>query len=140
MPQTRELLDALALSLRPEVSSDSLAAAVDAMLECEEAVTLCATGMVAEDDVSRMRDAIHHDMNCADILGVTRRLLTRGSTSVLLATQLEACVMACERSIELCGVHASHHEHCRMCVEANGRCAAACRRVLQELHGLTTPA
>jgi hypothetical protein len=135
MPQTREILDTFAVNFRPQVSSESLAAAIDAMLECEEAVTACAAAMVTEDDVRAMQDAIICDLNCVDVVAATRRVLSRGTDSALLGSQLEACVMACEHSGEQCAKHAGHHEHCRMCLAATRRCAEACRQVLQGLHG-----
>jgi hypothetical protein len=135
MSQTRQVLDTVAVSIRPQVSSESMAAAIDAMLECEEAITVCAAGMVTEDDVRDMQDAIICDMNCADVVAATRRVLTRGVDSALVSAHLEACVIACEHSAEQCAKHAGHHEHCRMCSEATGKCAEACRQVLRGLHG-----
>lgn len=133
--QTRELLDSSALSLTPQVSSDRLAAAVEAMLECEEAVTACAAAMLGEAEPAGMREAIRHDLNCADVVAVTRRVLTRGADITLVSSQLEACVMACERSARLCGEHAGHCTHCRICADAAKRCAEACRQLIQGLHG-----
>jgi hypothetical protein len=135
MPQTREFLDTLAVSFRPQVSSERLAAAIDAMVECEEAATACAAAMVAADDVQALQDAIIRDLNCADVVAATRRVVSRGSDTALLSSQLEACVMACEHSAELCAEHAHHHDHCRMCSQATLNCAEACRQVLQGLHG-----
>jgi hypothetical protein len=135
MPQTRQLLDTLAVSFRPEVSSEHLAAAIDAMLECEEAVTACAAAMIGEDDVRELHDAIIRDLNCSDTVATTRRLISRGSDAALLSAQLEACVIACEHSAERCAEHAHHHEHCRICSQATLRCAEACRQILHRLHG-----
>ena len=134
MSQTRQVLDTVAISIRPQVSSESMAVAIDAMLECEEAINVCAAGMVIEDDVRDLREAIIRDMNCADVVGATRRVLTRGVDSALLSSQLEACMIACEDSAEQCAMHASDHEHCRMCSEATRKCAEACRQVLRGLH------
>jgi hypothetical protein len=134
MPQTRQLLDTMTVSLEPQVRGETIAAAIDAMLECEEAVIACGAAMVTEANVSELQDAIIRDMNCADVLAVTRRVLTRGFDIALLSSQLEACVMACEHSADLCAKHAGHHEHCRMCSEATRRCAEACRQVLRGLH------
>ncbi|WP_432826458.1 four-helix bundle copper-binding protein [Dactylosporangium sp. CA-092794] len=135
MSQTRDLLGTLTLQFRPEVSSERLAAAIDAMAECEEAVTACAAAMVTEDDVQALREAITRDLNCADVVAATRRVLARGSDAALLSSQLEACLAACEHSAELCARHSHHHEHCRMCSQATLRCAEACRQVLHGLHG-----
>jgi len=71
------------------------------------------------------------------VAAATRRVLTRdtGPDTALLSAQLEACLVACERSHELCSQHAEHHEHCRLCSEATARCAEVCRQVLSMLHG-----
>ena len=135
MSQTRDLLDTVALRVRPQVSSERLAAVIDAMAACEEAVTACAAAMVAEDDVRGLRDAIIQDLNCSDVVAAARRVVSRGADAALLGSLLEACVTACEHSAELCGEHAHHHEHCRLCSQATSRCAEMCRAVLDGLHG-----
>jgi hypothetical protein len=83
-----------------------------------------------------MQGAIIRDLNCADVVAVTRRVLTGGNDGALLSSQLEACVMACEHSAELCAKHAGHHEHCRLCSQATRECAEACRQALRELRQL----
>ncbi|GAA0727051.1 four-helix bundle copper-binding protein [Dactylosporangium roseum] len=135
MSQTRELLDTLAVSFRPQVSSEQLASVIDAMAACEEAATACAAAMVAEDDVRVLQDAIIRDLNCADVVAAARRVVSRGADAALLGSLLEACVAACEHSAELCGRHAHHHDHCRICSQATSRCAEACRAILRGLHG-----
>lgn len=101
----------------------------------EQAVTACAVGMLAEKEADELRTAVNRDLNCADVASTTRRVLTRGTDSdhALLAAQLQACVMACEHSHELCAQHAQRHEHCRLCSEATDRAAIACREVLRSL-------
>ncbi|WP_405686951.1 hypothetical protein [Streptomyces sp. NBC_00057] len=47
--------------------------------------------------------------------------------------QAQACLIACRRSRDLCEQHAQHHEHCRLCADATGRAADACREVLVAL-------
>ncbi|GAA2585197.1 four-helix bundle copper-binding protein [Dactylosporangium fulvum] len=135
MSQTRELLDTLAVSFRPQVGSEQLASVIDAMAACEEAATACAAAMVAEDDVRALQDAIIRDLNCADVVAAARRVVSRGGDATLLGSLLETCVMACEHSAELCGRHAHHHDHCRICSQATLQCAEACRAVLRGLHG-----
>ncbi|WP_238008505.1 four-helix bundle copper-binding protein [Dactylosporangium sp. AC04546] len=135
MSQTRELLDTVAVSIRPQVSSERLAAVIDAMAACEEAVTACAAAMVAEDDVQVLQDAINRDLDCADVVAAARRVVSRGGDVALLGPLLEACVTACEHSARLCAAHAHHHDHCRLCSQATSRCAQMCRDVLQGLHG-----
>jgi hypothetical protein len=99
-------------------------------------VTACAAAMLTESDLAQLVPAVARDMDCADVAEVTCRVLTRGTgpDSALLGAQLESCVVACERSHELCSKHAQHHAHCRMCSEATYRCAEACRQALNALH------
>lgn len=134
MTSTRELFDTMIA--KSGLSSDVLAAAVDALQEGEEIVAACSMGMLGAQDALQLAPAISRDLDCADILGVTRRILTRGSgpDHTLITAQLEACLLACERSYELCSRHADHHAHCRMCADATRRCADMCRQVLTAIH------
>lgn len=134
MLRTRELLDSM--TTRPTLSSDHRAAAIEAMQDCIEAVTACAAAMLTEDDVATLAPAVNRDMDCADVVTAALNVLTRagGPDSSLLSSQLEACLLACERSHELCGRHAAHHTHCRMCADATKQCADACRQALNALH------
>jgi hypothetical protein len=88
--------------------------------------------MLAEKAADELRGAIDQDLDCADVTAATRRILTRHSSHdpALLTAQVEACLIACLRSHELCSGHAEHHEHCRICAEATGHAADACRNVL----------
>ncbi|MGI5471888.1 hypothetical protein [Streptomyces sp. CA-132043] len=134
MLQTRELFDTMAA--KGGFDSAVLADAVDVLQECEEAVMACATGMLAGSDAAQT-SGIGRDLDCADVAGTTRRVLTRsgGPDDTLVRTQLEACVVACERSNEVCGAQAGHHAHCRICAETTRRCAEMCRRLLGTLPG-----
>ncbi len=133
MLPTRELIDSLVT--HAPLDTPTIASVVDALSDCEEAVTACAAGMVGEPDVDRMRTAILHDLDCGDVVVATRRLLTRatGEDGALLAAQLEACLIACQRSHEACRRTADAHEHCRLCSEATQRAAEACRQALQAM-------
>lgn len=134
MLQTRELFDSL--TVKAGLSSEVLSTAVEALQDCEEAVSACAMGMLAEPGVQEMAPAVSRDLDCADVAEATRRVLTRGSgpDPSLLSAQFEACLLACERSHEMCSRHAEHHAHCRMCADATRRCAEMCRHVLAALH------
>lgn len=134
MLQTQELFDSM--TIKTELSSHDLAAIVEALQDCAEAVTVCAAAMLTEDDRADLAPAISHDMDCADVVAATRTVLTRGNgpNSSLISAQLEACLIACERSYEYCHRHADHHEHCRLCSEATRYCAEMCRTTLQALH------
>lgn len=135
MTQTRELF--ASMTAQPWMSSEALAGTVDALQSVEEVVTACAMGMLAEEEAPELRVAVSRDLDCADVVEATRRVLTRGSgpDSRLLRAQLEACVIACERSFEECSRHAEHHTHCRLCSQATRRCADACRQALGSLGG-----
>ncbi|NNN31103.1 hypothetical protein HLK59_12105 [Streptomyces sp. S3(2020)] len=130
MIHTRELLDSV--TTESILSNEVLAAAVDVLAACETAVTACATGMLAEKDADTLRAAIDGDLDCADIVAATRRILTRhsGHDPALLTAQAEACLLACRRSHDLCTGHVEHHEHCRICADATAQAADACRNVL----------
>ncbi|AEH09308.1 MULTISPECIES: hypothetical protein [Protofrankia] len=133
MLEVRELFDSMAASM--SLSSEDRARGVDALNDCEEAVTACASAMLTMTDQADVQMAVRRDLDCADVVHATRRLLTRGSgpDSSLLGVQLEACLLACEQSNELCAAHASHHEYCRICSEATRRCATVCRDLLNAL-------
>ncbi|WP_030659992.1 hypothetical protein [Streptomyces rimosus] len=128
------LLDSIAAKTR--LGTDVLAPAADALADCERAVLVCATGMLASDDVDRMREAVRADLDCHDVAGAALRLLMRegGAEPRLLGAQLDACVIACERSNELCRTHAGRHEHCRLCTQATTRAIDACHTVRRALH------
>ncbi|MEK8170582.1 hypothetical protein NKH77_16180 [Streptomyces sp. M19] len=134
MLQTRELFQSLA-ARADHLDNRTLAATADALATCEQAVTACAVGMIAEKEADELRLAVNRDLDCADVVSATRRVLTRGTDAdhALLARQLEACATACERSHDACERHATRHEHCRICSHATGRAAAACRETLEIL-------
>ncbi|ETK32763.1 hypothetical protein [Microbispora sp. ATCC PTA-5024] len=133
MLPTRELIDSL--SMHAALDTETLASVVDALSDCEEAVTACSAGMLGEQDIDRMRLSVLHDLDCGDVVVATRRLLTRATSddSALIAAQLEVCLMACRRSHDACSRTASVHEHCRLCAAATDRAADACRRALDAL-------
>jgi hypothetical protein len=131
----RELIDSLAV--HAAVDSRTLASVVDALSGCEEAVIACSAGMVAEQDIDRMRASVLRDLDCSEVVATTRRLLTRATAgdSTLITAQLEACLIACRRSEEQCKLTAAEHEHCRLCTAATHRAAEACRQALEVLRG-----
>ncbi|MFE3260953.1 hypothetical protein ACFXPS_37040 [Nocardia sp. NPDC059091] len=131
MSQTHELVESL--NIKSSLTSQQLACGVDALLECEEAVTACAAGMLSEPTMGPMISA---DLDCADVVAATRRLLTRhtGPDTAVLSAQLEACLLACERSSQFCGNFAERHEHCRICSQATRRCVETSRELLHALH------
>jgi hypothetical protein len=131
----RELIESLAG--HAAIDSRTLAQVVDALSGCEEAVIACSAGMVAEQDIDRMRASVLRDLECSEVVATTRRLLTRATAddSTLITAQLEACLIACRRSEEQCKLTAAEHEHCRLCTAATRRAAEACRQALEALRG-----
>ncbi|MGW1681865.1 hypothetical protein [Saccharopolyspora sp. NPDC002376] len=61
--------------------------------------------------------------------------ISNGVDTSLLGAQLEGCLVACERSHDLCSKHAERHTHCRMCADATPHCPDMCRPALNSLHG-----
>ena len=135
MHQTRELIDNLAT--HAALDSETLAHVLDVLSSCENAVTACAAGMLAEQDIVQMRSFVRHDMDCGDVVATTRRLLTRATEddNTLITAQLEACLIACRLSEEHCKMTAAVHEHCRLCMETTHEAAEACRLALKVMRG-----
>jgi hypothetical protein len=131
----RELIESLAG--HAAFDSGTLAHVVEALSGCEEAVIACSAGMVAEQDIDRMRASVLRDLECGEVVATTRRLLTRATAddSTLITAQLEACLIACRRSEQQCKLTAAEHEHCRLCTAATHRAAEACRQALEVLRG-----
>jgi hypothetical protein len=133
MLEARELFDSLTTSVN--IDGERWSAAIDALGSCHEAVTVCAAAMLSSEDRART-SAIQRDLDCADVTLATLRVLSRatGSDPTLLSAQLEACLLACERSHESCSAHAEHHRHCRICSQTTKQCADACRDLLAAVH------
>lgn len=51
----------------------------------------------------------------------------------MISAQFEACLLACERSYEMCSKHAAEHAPCRMISDATHRCADMRRQILGAL-------
>jgi hypothetical protein len=65
MHPTRELIDSL--EVHAALDSETLAHVLDALSSCEEAVTACAAGMLAAQDIERMRSSVLRDLDCSDV-------------------------------------------------------------------------
>lgn len=118
------------------LSGVALAVAMETLRDCEQATVACSTAMLALSDAGPFAGAVARDLDCADVVAATLRVLVRrsGDGAALLGAQLEACLVACERSNEVCATHACHHEHCRICSEATRRAAETCKELLETLH------
>ena len=135
MTDTRQMLEA---SPKPvPVDLDTLAAAIDACLNCVQTCTTCADSDLIEEDVGAMRACIALCHTCAEICDVTARVLSRPGhwDHEVVRPLLEACVRTCTTCAEECDRHAEHHRHCAVCAEACRKCIQACRAVLAAKRG-----
>lgn len=128
MLEARELFDSI--TVPTDIDGDHWSSTITALGNCQDAVTACAGAMLLVGD--GMSSGVLRDLDCADVVQATARVLTRaaGMDRTLLAAQLEACLLACERSHEFCRAHAEHLPHCRICSESTRACADACRELL----------
>jgi hypothetical protein len=139
MTYTKDMLDATPKGV--PLSTEVLAAAIDACLSCVQACTTCADEDLAEPDVDEMRRCIALCLNCADVCDVTARLLSRAAHWEPLVAHglLQACVRSCADSAAECARHAHHHRHCAICEKVCRECVQACDALLgteafKELH------
>lgn len=112
---------------------EEAAAAIDACLNCAQACVSCADSDLAEEDVEEMRRCIALDQNCADLCGVTARILSRPVywDEFVVHRVLQACVRVCTLCAEECDRHADHHRHCAICAKACRACVQACNALLE---------
>jgi hypothetical protein len=113
----------------------TLAECIAACAECIQICAACADACLAEADPAMMVPCIRLDLDCADICGVTGRVLVRqtATTPEVVRAQLQACLVACRACADECSKHAGHHEHCGVCAETCRRCEAACQALLDTL-------
>jgi hypothetical protein len=106
-------------------------ALVQAAASCAYSCTTCADACLEEEEPAALRRCIRLNQDCAEICGVTARLIARpgAQDQGLLRAQLEACAVACRACAAECERHSGHMEHCRVCAEACQECAAACDRM-----------
>src|SRR4051794_5811824 len=123
------------MKLHPQPSSldrDALFRCIDDCLDCAASCIGCADASQSEEDVQELVRVIRLCLDCADACEATGRVVTRQSAPDrrALAAMLEACSAACLASAEECELHATHHEHCRVCAEVCLRCRKACDDLL----------
>ena len=130
MTDTSGILDASPSEVPLGVAA--VAAAIDACLSCAQTCTSCSDADLAEDDVAEMRTCIALCLNCADVCGLTARVLSRPThwDHFVVHRLLQACVRTCTSSAEECARHAKHHRHCAICERACRACIDACNALL----------
>lgn len=116
-----------------EVALEETKNAIDALLACVEACTVCADACLSEMNIPMLRRCIRADLDCADICTVTLRVIARQTESVaeIVRQQVHACLVACQLCAEECAKH--DHKHCRICAEACRRCQEACNRFIGQI-------
>ncbi|MEA2592382.1 MAG: hypothetical protein QOD62_2213, partial [Actinomycetota bacterium] len=104
MAETLEMLRTLAPE--PTVDLSDLAAALEAVMGCEQASTSCAMAMIGEGEDTAV--ATRRALDCADVCQATLRVLSRASSTdaMLMQALVQACIIACEGSRLECGRHA----------------------------------
>ncbi|MGJ1205034.1 four-helix bundle copper-binding protein [Sphingobacterium lactis] len=76
-----------------------------------------------------LRDCIKTDLECAEICGVTARILALNGDFQKDIVRL--CQQLCEACAEECEKHAGHGmEHCEACAKACRACAEACKKLV----------
>ncbi|MFG1948685.1 hypothetical protein [Nonomuraea sp. NPDC048826] len=103
--------------------------------ECEEAVTACASVVFTIPNPTDYLFEVRRDMDSAEILPVTRRLLKRqlGSNRELAIAQLNACVIAVQASYDFCVTHADESDEARRCSDATSAAIPVLHRALAYL-------
>lgn len=130
MPHTVQMLQTHP-SPRPQPLED-YAASISAMHDCAQACTSCADACLGESNIQELIRCIRLNLDCADLCMTTAGILSRPSMSApeIWASQLQACLIACQVCAKECERHSAKHEHCRICAEACRECETACNDLL----------
>lgn len=113
-----------------DLAPELLARTIDVLLECSSTCSQCADACLSEDALSPdLAACIRIDLDCADICGVTSRVVARQGSHdpALIRAQLEACATSCAACAAECDRHRGDMAHCRICAESCRRCEQACR-------------
>ena len=108
---------------------------IETCIECAQACTACADADLSEQRVAHLTKCIRTNLDCADICATTSRVLSRRTAYDANVTRavLEACAVTCRACGDECDLHATHHEHCRVCADVCRRCEKACCDLLASL-------
>lgn len=115
----------------------ALIACIEACFECAQTCTMCADACLGETHIEALRHCIRLNLDCADICDTTGRMVARQTAPdwVLIRSQVQSCLMACQLCAAECEKHANMHDHCRVCADACRRCEQACNQLLTALAG-----
>jgi hypothetical protein len=133
MSYARQLLDAYPGNINADAGL--LTATIDALSDCAQACVADADADLHEQDLAEMVTCIRLCWDCADICTATMGVVSRQTAydASITRPQLDACIAVCKSCGDECERHASHHEHCRVCLQACRRCEQACRQLLDAL-------
>jgi len=110
----------------------SLAHCIEVCLQCAASCTACADECLDEPDLSMMRRALRLNLDCADVVGLVARLLSRRGEPELAT--LRATLEAATSIANACSVetqkHAATYEYCRLTAEICADCARECGEAL----------
>jgi hypothetical protein len=128
------------ISSHPRVrgqTNETVIRCIEACYDCAQTSTACADACLGETTTKPLLHCIRLSLDCAEICAVTGSIATRRTETSddVIRSVLEACIVACRACAEECRLHASHHEHCRICAEACHACMQACREELQNVGG-----
>jgi uncharacterized membrane protein len=133
MSYARQMLDSYQRTSGGDVAL--LAAAIDAISDCEQACIADIDADLGEHDVAEMVRCIRLCLDCADVCAATGAVISRpaGYDAEVTRPLLQACVAICKSCGDECERHARMHAHCRVCEEACRRCERACRELLDAM-------
>jgi hypothetical protein len=117
-------------------TADSLIRCIESCYSCAQICLSCADACLAEEHVTKLRQCIRLDLDCAVICQTAGAIASRGtgSNDEIRRQILDCCANACDICAQECERHASAHEHCRICAEECRHCETACREALTSLH------
>jgi hypothetical protein len=116
-------------------TNDALIQCIVECYDCAQTCTSCADACLGEDMVAELVQCIRCNLDCADLCLATGAVATRrsGSNEAVIRASLEACAVACRLCADECTLHASQHQHCRICADACNTCLSACETAIRTL-------
>ncbi len=108
---------------------------LNALSLCSQICTSCADACLAESSDDSLRRCIRANLDCADVCDTTARLVVRQTETPndLIHSQLHTCILTCQLCADECEVHASKHDHCRICAETCRHCQQRCNFLVGEI-------
>jgi len=113
----------------------SLAHCIEVCLQCAASCTACADECLDEPELANMRRCIRMNIDCADIVSVIARLLSRRGEPELSALRavLEAGTSIATQCAAETLKHAGAYEYCKLTSEICSLCARECEEALSML-------